>query len=212
MTGQKSLLGSSIPPGCFIVKILVRNLLENLNIDSTTRKHLLIGLQIVITMMESGSYLVLFWDEKKNLLYINSLDNASLYYEVAKHVVGAPGKNPMLIRGVDVFKTFHNLKRTKLRNVGLKVYLGKDVRFRMHAGRDVENGLSRIEKMNSEKSFVVGDGFENGEKTSIGASYKGRIWSLSGNGNILTFKNWCIEQGEKLTNPNIDAPTHQVHQ
>ena len=163
------------------------------------------GIKVKDVRTMAWSYLVLFWDEKKNLLYINSLDNASLYHEVAKHVVGAPGKAPKLISGVDVFKTFHNLKRTKLRNVGLKVYLGKDIRFRMHAGRDVENGLSRIEKMNSEKSFVVGDGFENGEKTSIGASYKGRIWSLSGNGNILAFKNWCIEQGEKLTNPNIDA-------
>lgn len=163
------------------------------------------GIKVKDVRTMAWSYLVLFWDEKKNLLYINSLDNASLYHEVAKHVVGAPGKAPKLISGVDVFKTFHNLKRTKLRNVGLKVYLGKDIRFRMHAGRDVENGLSRIEKMNSEKSFVVGDGFENGEKTSIGASYKGRIWSLSGNGNILAFKNWCMEQGEKLTNPNIDA-------
>ena len=151
------------------------------------------------------SYLVLFLDDKKNLLYINSSDNASVYYDVAKHVIGEVGKNPELIRGINVFKTFHNIKRTKLRNVGLKVYLGKDIRFRMHAGRDVENGLSRIEKMNSEKSFVVGDGFENGEKTSIGASYKGRIWSLSGNGNILEFKRWCQEQGAKLTNPNIDG-------
>lgn len=151
------------------------------------------------------SYLVLFWDENKNLLYINSSDNGSVFKEIANHVVGEEGREPVLIKGMDVFRTFHNLKRTKLRNVGLKVYLGKDVRFRMHAGRDVERALSDAELQNSEKAFVVGDGFENGDKTSIGASYKGRIWSLNGAGNVLTFKDWCIEQGEKLTNEAIDG-------
>lgn len=151
------------------------------------------------------SYLVLFWDENKNLLYINSSDNGSVFKEIANHVLGEEEREPVLIKGMDVFRTFHNLKRTKLRNVGLKVYLGKDVRFRMHAGRDVERALSDAELQNSEKAFVVGDGFENGDKTSIGASYKGRIWSLNGAGNILTFKGWCIEQGEKLTNETIDG-------
>ena len=177
-------------------KLLVAVLAKEQNIE---------GIRVKDVRTLVWSYLVLFLDDKKNLLYINSSDNASVYYEVAKYVIGETGKTPELIRGINVFKTFHNIKRTKLRNVGLKVYLGKDIRFRMHAGRDVENGLSRIEKMNSEKSFVVGDGFENGEKTSIGASYKGRIWSLSGNGNILEFKRWCQEQGAKLTNPKIDG-------
>lgn len=151
------------------------------------------------------SYLVLFWDTDKNLLFINSSDNGSVYKEIANHVIGERDREPVLIRGIDVFRTFHNVKRTKLRNVGLKVYLGKDIRFRMHAGRDVERVLSDAELRNSEKAFVVGDGFEDGDKTSIGASFKGRIWSLNGAGDILTFKDWCLEQGEKLTNEAIDG-------
>jgi superfamily II DNA or RNA helicase len=151
------------------------------------------------------SYLVLFWDSEKNLLFINSSDNGSVYKNVANHVIGEDGREPDLIRGIDVFRTFYNVMRTKLRNVGLKVYLGKDVRFRMHAGRDVERVLSDAEQRNSEKAFVVGDGFEEGERTSIGASFKGRIWSLNGAGDILTFKNWCLEQGKKLTNEAIDG-------
>lgn len=110
------------------------------------------------------SYLVLFWDDNRNLLFINSSDNSSIYKDVAKHVIGEPGRNPVLIEGMNVFRTFHNLKRTKLRNVGLKVYLGKDVRFRMHAGRDVERALSDTELRYSEKAFVVGDGFEGGRE------------------------------------------------
>ncbi len=163
------------------------------------------GIHVKDVKTLAWSYLVLFWDEDKNLLYINSSDNGSVFKDIANHVMGANGQEPVLIKGMDVFRTFHNLKRTKLRNVGLKVYLGKDVRYRMHAGRDVERALSDAELQNSEKAFVVGDGFENGNKTSIGTSYKGRIWSLNGAGDILTFKNWCLEQGEKLTNDGIDG-------
>lgn len=163
------------------------------------------GIHVKDVKTLAWSYLVLFWDEDKNLLYINSSDNGSVFKEIANHVVGENGHEPVLIKGMDVFRTFHNMKRTKLRNVGLKVYLGKDIRYRMHAGRDVERALSNAELQNSEKAFVVGDGFENGDKTSIGASYKGRIWSLNGAGDILTFKNWCLEQGEKLTNDGIDG-------
>lgn len=163
------------------------------------------GIHVKDVKTLAWSYLVLFWDVNKNLLYINSSDNGSVFKEIANHVVGEDGRVPVLIKGMDVFRTFHNLKRTKLRNVGLKVYLGKDVRYRMHAGRDVERALSDAELQNSEKAFVVGDGFENGDKTSIGASYKGRIWSLNGAGNVLTFKDWCIEQGEKLTDESIDG-------
>lgn len=150
-------------------------------------------------------YLVLFWDEKKKLLYINSSDNGTLYKDVAKYVVGDPDNEPMVISGTNVFRTFYNLKRIKLRNVGLKLYYGKDIRFRMLAGRDIESALSSLEIRTSEKSHVVGDGFEEGEKTALGASYKGRIWSLSGKGNILDFKRWCLEQGDKLTDEKIDG-------
>lgn len=163
------------------------------------------GIRIKDVKTLAWSYLVLFWDSNKNLLFINSSDNGSVYKDVANHVIGENGREPVLINGINVFRTFYNVKRTKLRNVGLKVYLGKDVRFRMHAGRDVEKALSDAELRNSEKAFVVGDGFENGDKTSIGASFKGRIWSLNGAGDILTFKNWCLAQGDKLTNEAING-------
>lgn len=163
------------------------------------------GIHVKDVKTLAWSYLVLFWDDNKNLLYINSSDNSSVFKDIAKCVVGEEGREPMLIKGMDVFRTFHNVKRTKLRNVGLKVYMGKDERYRMHAGRDVESALSEAELQNSEKAFVVGDGFENGDKRSIGASFKGRIWSLNGAGNVLTFKDWCLEQGEKLTDDSIDG-------
>ena len=177
-------------------KLLVAVMAEEQSVD---------GIKVKEVMTTTWRYIILFWDEKKNLLFINSSDNGSVYKDIAKNVIGEPGKEPELIRGIDVFRTFYNVKRTKLRNVGLKVFMGRDVRYRMLAGRDIENAISTIELHNSEKSFVVGDGFEDGERTSIGASYKGRIWSLTGNGDIMAFKRWCLEQGEKLTNNSIDG-------
>lgn len=148
--------------------------------------------------------IVVFWETKNNLLFINSSDNGSLYKELAEAIVGDNGKNPELIRGIDVFKSFHKIDRTRLKNVGLKYFIGKDIRFRMHVGYDVAEALSIAERQKGEKAFVVGSGFENGEPANIGASYKGRIWSVIQKGDLREFKKWCTELGNKLVNENIN--------
>lgn len=150
--------------------------------------------------------IVVFWDTKNNLLFINSSDNGSLYKELAEAIIGdGEAKKPDIIKGIDVFKTFHNIKRTKLRNVGLKYFIGKDIRFRMHVGSDVAEALSLAEKQKGEKAFVVGSGFEDGEQVNVGASYKGRIWNVIKKGDLKDFKQWCLEIGDKLVNEDIDS-------
>ncbi|PKP07412.1 MAG: helicase [Bacteroidetes bacterium HGW-Bacteroidetes-5] len=150
--------------------------------------------------------IVVFWDTKNNLLFINSSDNGSLYKELAEAIIGdGEEKKPEIIKGIDVFKTFYNINRTKLRNVGLKYFIGKDIRFRMHVGSDVAEALSLAERQKGEKAFVVGSGFEDGEQVNIGASYKGRIWNVIKKGDLKDFKQWCIEIGDKLVNEAIDS-------
>ncbi|OAV76079.1 putative HKD family nuclease [Bacteroidales bacterium Barb7] len=149
--------------------------------------------------------IVVFWDTKNNLLFINSSDNGSLYKELAEAIIGdGEAKKPEIIKGIDVFKTFYNINRTKLRNVGLKYFIGKDIRFRMHVGSDVAEALSLAERQKGEKAFVVGSGFEEGEQVNIGASYKGRIWNVIKKGDLKDFKQWCLEIGDKLVNQAID--------
>jgi superfamily II DNA or RNA helicase len=149
--------------------------------------------------------ILVFWDTRNNLLFINSSDNGSLYKELAEAIIGdGEAKKPEIIKGIDVFKTFYNVKRTKLRNVGLKYFIGKDIRFRMHVGADVAEALSIAERQKGEKAFVVGSGFENGEQVNIGASYKGRIWNVIRKGDLKEFKLWCIDIGDKLVNETID--------
>lgn len=150
--------------------------------------------------------IVVFWDTKNNLLFINSSDNGSLYKELAEAIIGdGEAKKPEIIKGIDVFKTFYNINRTKLRNVGLKYFIGKDIRFRMHVGSDVAEALSLAERKKGEKAFIVGSGFEDGEQVNIGASYKGRIWNVIKKGDLKEFKQWCIEIGDKLINDSIDS-------
>lgn len=144
--------------------------------------------------------IIVFWDTKNNLLYINSSDNSSIYSELAQAIIGPDTE---LIKGVNVFKSFYNIKRVKLQNVGLRQFLGKNIRFRMMMGSDVAEALSLAEKQRGEKAFVMGSGFEDGNPVNLGASYKGRIWTKL-MGDLKDYKNWCLALGEKLINDAID--------
>ncbi|KAA9325130.1 DEAD/DEAH box helicase [Hymenobacter busanensis] len=144
--------------------------------------------------------ILVYWETKNNLLFIHSSDNSSLYEDLAKAIIG---DNAQLIKGVDVFKTFDGMHRITLQNVGLRNRLGKDIRFRMMVGRDLEEAISIIEKQKGEKAFVMGAGYEVGKKVNLGASYKGRIWTKREN-DLSVFKKWCVKIGNKLLDPSID--------
>lgn len=145
--------------------------------------------------------ILVYWETKNNLLFINSSDNSSLYKDIAEAILGK--NNTELINRINVFKSFAGLDRTRLQNVGLRLFLGKDIRFRMSVGTDVGEALSIAEKQRGEKAFVQGVGYENGEQVFVGASYKGRIWTKMV-GDIDQFKKWCNHQGEKLANEELD--------
>ena len=143
---------------------------------------------------------IVFWETRNNLLFVNSSDNSSLYFDLAASVTD---DNVELIRGINVFRSFHNLKRVKLQNVGLRQFLGKNIRFRMMVGSDVGEALSLAEKQRGEKAFVMGTGFEEGNPVNIGASYKGRIWTKL-QGDLKHYKSWCTAIGSKLIDETID--------
>ncbi|TQR14736.1 DEAD/DEAH box helicase [Psychrobacillus soli] len=143
--------------------------------------------------------LILLWNPTDKLLFINSTDNSSLYKDIADKVI----KNPRLINKMEVFKALYNIKRIKLQNVGLKLHLGKDIRYRMSVGSDLGEAIPLMEKQRSQKAYVVGAGFENGEPVNIGCSYKGRIWTKL-QGNVKGLKVWSDNIGKKILNPDID--------
>ena len=149
------------------------------------------------------SLYVIHWDTKNNLLFINASDNAGVYRDLAKAIIG---ENAQLIDKIDVFKAFHGIERVRLQNVGLKEFFGRNVSFSMRTGYDIEKALALADQQSAEKAFVFGTGYENGEKTSIGCSYRGRIWARK-DGDIQELVEWFHNVGNKLIRTDIDPNT-----
>ena len=143
---------------------------------------------------------VLYWAEDQNLLFINSSGNSGEYRALAKAVCG---DNVTLVKGQDVFKTFANVTRLRLQNVGLTELLGRNVRYTGRMGADVEGGVTDAQRQRAVKAVVSGSGFENGERVTVGASRKGRIWSHRRE-RIDELIEWCRGIGVKLLDPNHD--------
>ncbi|MER0441547.1 DEAD/DEAH box helicase family protein [Emticicia sp. W12TSBA100-4] len=152
----------------------------------------------------SWNLYIVFWETKKNLLFIHSSDTKSLHIELAKAIIG---EEAQIINGENdgaIFRVLSGIKRLKLQNVGLVEVLGKLIRFQMRVGSDIEAALSQTQINNSKKSFIFGSGYENGEDDNIGCSYKGRIWCKRKT-NLVEFINWCKKLGNKITDKNIDS-------
>jgi len=144
--------------------------------------------------------IIIYYDDTNNLLFIHSSDKSSLFKEIAKEILG---ENFELISGLNIYKAYYDIKRISLQNVGLKEFLNRKIRFRMTVGTDIEEALSIAEQQRGQKAFVFGSGYENGNKITIGCSYKGRIWSYL-KGNLKEFIAWCNNIGNKLIDESIN--------
>lgn len=71
-------------------------------------------------------------------------------------------------------------------------------------GSDVEPVLTEIQKQRATKSVLVGTGYENGERISIGCSSKGRIWSHARSFRLNDLISWCKDVGRKVLDDKID--------
>lgn len=158
----------------------------------------------VVQNME-WSMIVVYWDFRpnKNLVFIHtSLKNLS----TDKLVKAVFGDKFSMIKGMDMFKVFHDVKRLTLYNVGARKGTGRDISFQSFFGKGVQDGLKLLEQGTLIKNNVFGVGFKGGEKVSLGCSVKGKVWSyLRGNLNELT--QWCQKIGDVLENPNINPNT-----
>jgi superfamily II DNA or RNA helicase len=146
---------------------------------------------------------IAYWETKNNLLFINASDNINQYRDLATAIIGDDAE---IINKINTFKAFYGINRVRLQNVGLKEFLGRNISFTMRTGYDIEAALELAAKQKAEKAFVFGTGFENGEKISLGCSYKGRIWSHA-KGDLQKLVDWCDELGSKLVRDDIDPNT-----
>ena len=143
---------------------------------------------------------VVIWSPEQNLLFINGSGNAGEYKALAEAVAGG---DVALIKGQQVFRTFARVNRLRLQNVGLTEQLGRNVRYTGRMGADVESGLTDFQRRRARKSVLSGNGFEDGERVTVGASRKGRIWSHRRD-RVDEFAIWCKRIGAKLLDTNID--------
>ena len=120
--------------------------------------------------------LVIFWDDSRHLLFINSSSNEGLFKALARAVAGPDVE---LVSENAVFRTFAGIKRLTLQNVGLTEQLGRLIRYTGRMGPDVGPGLSEAQKQNTRRTVLSGRGFESGSRVTVGASRKGRIWSMA---------------------------------
>ena len=143
---------------------------------------------------------VVVWSPEQNLLFINTSTNAGEYKALAQAVAG---ETVTLIKGQDVFRTFAGVNRLRLQNVGLTEQLGRNVRYTGRMGADVEPALTDIQRRSARKSVLSGAGYEDGTKTTVGASRKGRIWSHRRD-RVDQLIEWCKKIGTKLLDNSID--------
>lgn len=157
-----------------------------------------------IEAVEEISYelYVLYRDDRNDLLFINSSNTDSHHERLAKAVVGESAER---ITGETVYRAMSGLDRLVPTNVGLLDYRNRSRRFSMHVGADVVEGFPASEAATKTKTNIFAVGFERGERTTVGASLKGRIWSYRVANSIKEWVDWCDHIGAKLLNDQLDV-------
>lgn len=142
---------------------------------------------------------VVYWDKEQNLLFINNSSNDGDFQKLAKAVAG---DDVELMTGDVLFRCLGNMTRITFKQVGLSEHGMVSYTGRM--GSNVEPAISEIQKNRAIKSVLMGTGFENGQKNSVGCSAKGRIWSHARSFHLNRLIEWCSALGRKVLNENID--------
>ncbi|MES2356604.1 MAG: DEAD/DEAH box helicase family protein, partial [Pseudomonadota bacterium] len=148
----------------------------------------------------SWELFVAVWDREKELLYLHGSGISGEYKELAKALCG---QDVQLVVAPNVFRCFHGVNRLVLNNVGLDEHLGRQVRYTGRMGSDVEARIGHSVRRSAKRSVLAGKGYEGGEKTSIGAAKRGRVWSNL-RLRVDTFAVWARAIGRKVADESID--------
>lgn len=145
---------------------------------------------------------LLYWNEEQRLLYINSTVRGTMHEELAKALFG---EKVQLKRGNEVFRILHGINRLALTNLGLSHIIGGAVRFTMHMGSDVFQGLSQANQSGKGKSNTFGYGYRDATQVTAGCSVKGKIWAYRTAGTVLQWVEWCNHIGSKILDDTINV-------
>jgi superfamily II DNA or RNA helicase len=155
------------------------------------------------TVEETHHHLyVIYWDQSRQLLYINSSNTDSVYPELARAVGGDDAER---IVGEDVYRVMAHLARLVPTNIGVLDTRNRSRRFSMHVGADVIEGFPEAEAQTKTKTNIFATGYESGERVTIGAALKGRIWSQRAASSLPEWMAWCNYVGAKVVDEGISV-------
>jgi hypothetical protein len=145
---------------------------------------------------------IVYYDETTNLLFINSSHNDGVHRTLAKAI---GGDSVELVDGMDVFRAYANVAQIIPTNIGTKDIIGTYRSHTMHSGSNVTEGLQAADMQTKTQTNLFANGFEQGERATIGVSLKGRIWSFAPAPTIRHWTDWCKTLAPKLINPAVDV-------
>jgi superfamily II DNA or RNA helicase len=145
---------------------------------------------------------LLHWDAARNLLFVNSSNNATLHEGLAAAVCG---KTATRIQGERVYRVLHGINRLMLLNLGLVHTVSHFLSFTMYAGTDIQKVITASQASNRIKSNLFGKGFAGGERATIGCSTRGRIWSHRVADGVHEWVDWCHGVADKLLDESIST-------
>lgn len=147
--------------------------------------------------------LIAVWDRENHLLYVHGSSINGSYRELAKALCGSDVE---LMVAPNLFRCFHGVNRLVFNNVGLNEQLGRQVRYTARMGSDVEARIGQAARQGATKAVLAGQGFERGQRSSVGAAKRGRVWS-SLRLRVDSFAAWARGIGLKLVDESIDPET-----
>jgi superfamily II DNA or RNA helicase len=143
---------------------------------------------------------ILYFDRDRRLLYINNSANDGVFEDLADAVLGDGASR---FTGSTVYRVMADIERLVPTNVGVLDAHDRFRRFSMHVGSDVTASFSQAEAGTKSQTNISGGGFRDGERVSISASLKGRIWSLTTASSLKHWRDWCDGIGTKLLDESI---------
>lgn len=145
------------------------------------------------------NFFVIFYDKENGVIHINETDEGK-----GRRLVEAIFVNAKPITGEPVYRILKDINRLTIGTLGLKQVPSGRMSFRMYAGTDVKAGISEAIASGSIKSNLFGYGFKDGNKISIGCSYKGKVW-MRWVEKINFWMEWCQSISKKVLDDTIDT-------
>lgn len=144
-------------------------------------------------------FYVVYFDKENGLVHLNDSDVSKGNKLIEKIFPDASA-----IKGDTIYRSLDGINRLMLGTLGLKQQPSGRISFRMFAGTDIKAGISEATSSGAVKSNLFGYGFKNGQKISIGCSYKGKVW-MRWVERVNFWSKWCENIGEKILNDTIST-------